>query len=895
MGRTIRHIPFSRRSPCSWKDLCIFEDMHKETMLMGGVVICLPEHMLSFKMSGFQKLIDGQVENAKKMIQIQKWFNEKCRDVMDESDFILSPKTQLIYPSGEAQAIDGHPERWRVIEELLSLVQGHISTLQSRFPGRVEVIWRQKSFPIIHLVDAAVENALNELLVDDICQSRLCRFRLTDSAPKRIKKGLRAIVNGAHVSASTWQDVKLYTGDDVFGTKLLYLLRGLISQRIILLCLSKLWNVHFGLHPERPPIAVPFEAKGVPSATAEYGHPDTAIILTYLAFYQTGLAKAHMTQCLQHIMISDDPATRWEQILGGCGVPPAFQRWSLINLDDGAQMEDLWSWIRFDKNVLNYYVENFVFPRHAKQFEVKLQSSGWDIPLDDSGSSSAITTGFSGTNDNKRLLPETIQQDDLPSLLKTNAEVLGHLLEPRNNRCFKAVDKHGKYLTETGLLGLLCEQDIKVLIDSGSYILEMENHDVAAAWLKMDIKAEGAVYFDRDSRIMVRARFQKSAIPLHSSSFADNLAACVVYIDQRHTRGTDLRLPSSAVGAVTLGLGQTKDQTVQGELAMIFVATEYLFSLTLSAAMRLRQLSSTQSLAFVAPPEVYRSILDLRPRTKSQQQKRHPVASADVVRWLIEQSCLANENATGLRVAQGIDYCQRMDALHTYSNYGDYPKSTAKVLARIQNKEDQSLEALYGPRSTAASDQEPAAAFQSSEPRLRKYLDKLTTQRRQMEVEGHGCPHPMALQEVEQHREVELEVEEERQSQKPFYSVPLTYPGLDNFLVIFSRTGVLARDGPFTHAFDFLGTTTIGSSFGISSTGSKLYVSEEFTKTVAKAGAKKTPGKVSKNAAKRAAKRARQGGGLNNTEMVRTGKTTPVDGSTHQYGVPGADNHNSVL
>ncbi|KAM0540270.1 hypothetical protein ACHAO7_011334, partial [Fusarium culmorum] len=63
----------------------------------------------------------------------------------------------------------------------------------------------------------------------------------------------------------------------------------------------------------------------------------------------------------------------------------------------------------------------------------------------------------------------------------------------------------------------------------------MENKDLAAAWLEICPNAQGAVYFDN----------------------------CVVYIDEAHTRGTDLKLPVDAKGAVTLGLGQTKGQTVQ--------------------------------------------------------------------------------------------------------------------------------------------------------------------------------------------------------------------------------------------------------------------------------------------------------------------------------------------
>jgi len=40
--------------------------------------------------------------------------------------------------------------------------------------------------------------------------------------------------------------------------------------------------------------------------------------------------------------------------------------------------------------------------------------------------------GFSGTNDNRMMLPLTIRQDDLASLRQTSAEVLSYLLQPRN-------------------------------------------------------------------------------------------------------------------------------------------------------------------------------------------------------------------------------------------------------------------------------------------------------------------------------------------------------------------------------------------------------------------------------------------------------------------------------
>lgn len=283
-------------------------------------------------------------------------------------------------------------------------------------------------------------------------------------------------------------------------------------------------------------------------------------------------------------MRSDDPASHYETwIQGSDSLPHHLRGWNQVNADDEAQVEELWNHLRFNRNVANGFMNTFVFPAHAKQFETKLQASGWDIPLlhvDNAGNGHAtestrpggcqrLTTGFSGTNDNKRILPKTIKQNDLLSLVQTNAEVLTYLLERRNQTCIQAVQQ-GSRLSEQQLLELLQKSGprnspIRVLIDAGAYILEMENAALADAWLAADPDAQGAVYFDHEGRIMVRARFQKMALPLLASPFADNLEDCVVYIDEAHTRGTDLKLPPNAMGAVTLGLGQTKDKTVQGK------------------------------------------------------------------------------------------------------------------------------------------------------------------------------------------------------------------------------------------------------------------------------------------------------------------------------------------
>jgi len=157
----------------------------------------------------------------------------------------------------------------------------------------------------------------------------------------------------------------------------------------------------------------------------------------------------------------------------------------------------------------------------------------------------------------------TINQHDLPSLHQTNAEVISYLLEPRNDNYIVACDSHGHRTTEEGLFHRLEQGNIRVLIDAGASILEMDIKRLAETWLEIDPQAQAAVYFHK-GKAMVRYR-QGRIAPLIATPFADNLEDCLVYIDEAHTRGTDMKLPQLALGAVTLGLGQTKDHTVQGK------------------------------------------------------------------------------------------------------------------------------------------------------------------------------------------------------------------------------------------------------------------------------------------------------------------------------------------
>lgn len=249
---------------------------------------------------------------------------------------------------------------------------------------------------------------------------------------------------------------------------------------------------------------------------------------------------------------------------------------------------------------------------------------------------------------------------------------------------------------------------------------------------------------------------------------------------------------------------------------------------TLTAAMRLRQLGTTQSVAFLAPPEVYRSILDVR-RAHTHEPPRHVIpTSVDVVRWLLEQSCKANEQMMALHFSQCQDFCRRTDIVWKHPKFATNKTHLEKVLEVIRNEEQQTLQQMYGPKTQS----EQVGLVEVASRRLQTFALNVADMAR------HGqssCS--SALMEVEQEREVVFEVEQVREKQKRTEHTAHEFPGVDHAIMVFITTGQLdtkaaGQRGPLMQAFDYVGSTKIGKQFGVKSTSSRFYVSREYTRTI---------------------------------------------------------------
>lgn len=74
--------------------------------------------------------------------------------------------------------------------------------------------------------------------------------------------------------------------------RVIFSLRGLIAYGVLEHCLALRTGVDYGCpYPENPKrVAVPYEAADLPSKRSEFAHPEVAILLSYLSYFDKGLS-----------------------------------------------------------------------------------------------------------------------------------------------------------------------------------------------------------------------------------------------------------------------------------------------------------------------------------------------------------------------------------------------------------------------------------------------------------------------------------------------------------------------------------------------------------------------------------------------------------------------------
>ncbi|KAJ7221929.1 hypothetical protein C8J57DRAFT_1593667, partial [Mycena rebaudengoi] len=749
-NRRLFYLPFSRDIPLDSVKIRQIEALLKECAAVGGILLCQPEHILSFQLMGLHTFCEnGEFSgDAQKLREMQEWLDSTARDILDESDEILSVRYQLIYTVGTASALVGQPGRWDVTQEVFSLLEANLDKLATSHPLGIELkrtTSQPRQFPVTRILSVACCKDLLDSLAHQIVYNEKLpsvSFRTYSSDHRSLAFRFIRQLNG--ISADESATLQQISGD-VFGQ--LLLLRGLIAHGIIKLSLQeKRWRVDYGLDPTRSMLAVPYRAKDTPAPRAEFGHPDMIIVLTCLSYYYGGLTDDQLSTTFKRLFDSDNPAIRYEDwIKGYSNLPENLTNLRGLNLDDFEQRTvHIFPRLRYNKSVIDFFLSECVFPKEAREFQHKLTTNAWDLAR----KTARLKTGFSGTNDNKYLLPLSIKQLDQESQRHTNAQVMEYILRPENSEvlCTHSDDA-------LGLLNRVVEQKppVMVLLDVGAQVLELQNEEVAREWLKLDARPgiEAAVYFNpSDDEIHVLLRDGRKE-PLASSLYRTQLDKTLVYLDEAHTRGTDFKFPSGTRAVVMLGPKLTKDKLVQG-------------------CMRMRRLGSDHSVLFFASGEICGKITQLCAPASS-------LNSSHVLQWTIQQTCLQIRDNGPLWASQGVNFDHRRTA---YEQHRANSLSNQGLAAVLKERESHTLEELYG-----------------VEEGLENRIDGSTDLQRRIQGRCRELGIVSSLNSTlleEQERELAHEKEDEREVERIAGAKPLKHH-IDRNVEVFIRTGADSR------------------------------------------------------------------------------------------------------
>ena len=573
IDRPIFRMPFSRAIRMDRDKAAVVEELARRSMREGGVMLVQPEHLLSFQLMGLEYLIDGKEAVGRCLLNVQRLFDQLSRDIVDESDENFNVKFELIYTIGLQQSIEHTPDRWVVIQEVLDKFVEVCLELKSSFSESLEIDQLSSGrFPRIRILRPDAEQAVLSRLARFICCTGITGLSIARQ-PKHIRDAVCRYITHSSPTAQEISAVEdsAYWGDST--RHYILLLRGLFAGGILAFAFGqKRWRVDYGTDANREAktrLAVPFRAKDNPTPRSEFSHPDVVILLTCLSYYYSGLKADELFEAFDHLIRSDNADLEygaWVQTAPQ--LPRAFHLLTGINIRDRAQcVESIFPLLRYSKGAVDYFLSHLVFAKESREFPHKLSASGWDLGKKKANS----TTGFSGTNDSRYVLPLAIKQLDIPAQNHTNALVLEYLLRPENGiRLMSEASRGATTLGADSLLEMVSEMGprSRVILDVGAQIIELNNLQFAQRWLSSNednASVQAVVFFNDADELTVMDRSGKVE-PLQSSPFASQLDQCLVFLDEAHTRGTDLRLPSDYQAAVTLGANLTKDKLVQGNV-----------------------------------------------------------------------------------------------------------------------------------------------------------------------------------------------------------------------------------------------------------------------------------------------------------------------------------------
>ncbi|VEU35420.1 unnamed protein product [Pseudo-nitzschia multistriata] len=734
------------------------------------VIVTVPEHRLSLENKSLELAseftIASDLNASQSLHNLNAYLWKNARDFLDESDEILSPKYQLIYTLGSPCDLDGAQLRWEIHSCIYESLNRHASSLLEKFGsdtielGRNPSTGRRSEYCGFRLLEGSqrcdeVYNEIKKIVVNDILsgESNL-KIRLMREEKIKWKRCVDGEGNGNDLD-----------GLPASAKVLALCLRGMLQHDVLKSILFKRWRVQYGNHPTRKrfDMAVPYRAKDVAAERTEFGHPDVGLSLTFAHYFQAGLQEQqlrHVFEKLQRMNNSDAKAeySSWVESEEMEGI----SSYDGVNIEDTVMFKTkLFPCFRKNMRVIRFWLFKLILPVQAKQFPLKLLSTAPELCRSPQLGEhwTAVTTGFSGTDDLSLLLPPTIVQENIESLKMTNGvQLISLLREENNDYCSLTNDDTTDEIIKRVFMERSKQSIVNVVLDAGALVLHKSNRDFARAWLQIRTDMDAVAFFE-GSTVFVLTQ-DGIMTKFDSSPFCSDMSRCLLYLDDIHTRGSDFLLPLNTRAVLTLGKGMQKDKFIQ-------------------ACMRMRQLGHGQSITFVASREVNRVLETDFDLLKRRNGKLGYVSV--ILEWTIANSVKRICHLMPYFASQMRSTLLKADAYNTFKKENDSClKSLTKACVEAEILE---LSQLYG--HERGDDFLPYiidrhlsdCSFIESSKRNENHVKGLVEVREKVKETirtlAPSVVLPCSMLDEEQERELEQELEEEIDIERPPPAVPL--------------------------------------------------------------------------------------------------------------------------
>ncbi|CAH0766046.1 unnamed protein product [Bemisia tabaci] len=552
-------------------------------------------------------------------------------DLLDESDEILKHGTELNYTMGDKHMFAGGEFRWKIPQFFIKSIfcDSDIRDVidAGKADGFTEINLQfslRGGVPFIQLLDKTYYNdQIKPLLIDKFLQENLSTFRKYYCCPdKPLVEGenssLKEYINGQLQMNIEKKVIDFLADKDSLKEKLL-IAKGWLSHGILFHVFNAKYRVRYGLNLPKI-IAIPFLGKDTPSLRSEFSHPDVMLGFTIISYLYEGLNPAQMQETLNklrskfslpvadaHLQSWSDAGRAWIETQTDEFPPLLLTSLQYVYLENKQCLEQVHKFLSGNSMAIFFYLDEFVFLEEAMQYLKKISANAHSLV----GYNAAL--GFSGTDDRKITMPFEIKSLCSSTQKGTNGKLLSVLTQERNKNYHSIEAKD----TEN-LLGQLCEyasnhQQCHALIDSGALVTGLSNYNVAKFLLKnLPSHLQGILYFsDKSNRLTVLQRDEKTVAFQDCYLDKKHLFA---YLDDIHTRGTDIKLPLNSHAILTIGIGMSKDSLMQ-------------------AAMRLRQLAQKQSVSLWGTLAV--TIAITRDNNLSSADE---IDSLEVIKWVTQNT-----------------------------------------------------------------------------------------------------------------------------------------------------------------------------------------------------------------------------------------------------------------